>query len=257
MRRAIVILGMALLTGSADGHVQPALAPIAVPSVGCAADGQAGPIEAPRAGVKEIAIPPGAAERLAWYEGPTNIGSIGVLAPRGWHCFETYGSSGASLYVSPEQLGSKQLIFHNGWNGFEGPAIQLSVADGGTSGRFEVAKVIARVFPAHMDFVRNVIAENIEPASSFPPGPYPGDKLTYLSKEMVEFETPANTDGLGTVSWLRKNSSPIRGVAMLAEPDTSLLQLSVRLPGDQESLALPIIREMEVESAQPPPSSAE
>ena len=27
---------------------------------------------------------------------------LGVLAPRGWHCLETYGSNGASLFVSPD-----------------------------------------------------------------------------------------------------------------------------------------------------------
>jgi len=70
---------------------------------------------------------------------------------------------------------------------FSGPAIQLSVAVGDTSGRFEVAQIIARVFPSHRNFVRDVIAEDIEPASNFPFGPFPKDKLTYKSKELVEY----------------------------------------------------------------------
>ena len=84
------------------------------------------------------------------------------------------------------------------WKGFTGSAIEIAVSSGGTSGRFEVAKVIARVFPAYKQFAQNVIAEGIEPASDFPSGPYSNDKLTYRAKNIVEFETPANTAGLGT-----------------------------------------------------------
>jgi hypothetical protein len=75
-----------------------------------------------------------------------------------------------------------------------------------------------------------VIALGIEPASDFPFGPYPNDKLTYKNKETVEYETPAHTDGLGTASRLQKNADPIRGAAILVGPDTDLLSLSVRLP---------------------------
>jgi hypothetical protein len=67
---------------------------------------------------------------------------------------------------------------------------------------------IARVFPAHRAFVRKVIAEGIEPTSDFPFGPYPNDKLTYKNKEMVEYETPAHKDGLGTQSRLQKSYWP-------------------------------------------------
>jgi hypothetical protein len=95
-----------------------------------------------------------------------------------------------------------------------GPAIQFATDVGGTSGRFKVARIVARVFPAHRAFVRDVIAEGIDPASDFPLGSYPNDKLTYKNNETVEYETPAHTDGLGTQSWLQENDDPIRGVAI-------------------------------------------
>lgn len=117
--------------------------------VGCASDGQVGPLEAPSAKSKVMAISAGAAERLAYYKAEYGVG---VLAPRGWHCFGTYGSNGATLYVSPDPINAADLL-STSWKGFAGPAIQISVAEGGTSGRFEVAKTIARVFPKHKAFV--------------------------------------------------------------------------------------------------------
>ena len=140
-----------------------------VPFVGCASDGQAGPQTAPAGPSKAVAVPAATAQRLAWYKaeyGP------GVLAPRGWHCFSTYGSNGSNLFVSSDAIDSKTLLSMD-WKGFTGSAIEIAVSSGGTSGRFEVAKVIARVFPAYKQFAQNVIAEGIEPASDFPVGPVP------------------------------------------------------------------------------------
>jgi hypothetical protein len=144
---------------------------VRVPFVGCEAGGQEGPAAAPQGQSKVVSISAAAAQRLAYYK-PAH--GAGTLAPRGWHCFGTYGSSGTNLYVSPEPLSSAD-VFSTNWKGFSGPVVQLSVEDGGTSGRFAVARTIARVFPAHTKFVKDVIAEGIEPASSFPSGPYPND----------------------------------------------------------------------------------
>jgi hypothetical protein len=138
-----------------------------------------------------------AAARLAYYKAEAEDG-FGVLAPRGWYCFGTYGSNGANLYVSPNPIrGDDVLLGKDGWTGFAGPAVQLSVESGGTSGRFGVARMMARVFPNRHEFVERVIAEGIEPASDFPSGSYPKDKLTYRGKELVEFATPAETEGWG------------------------------------------------------------
>ena len=96
-----------------------------------------------------------------------------------------------------------------------------------------------------MSFVRNVIAEAIEPASEFPAGPYPADKLKYLSAEMVEFQTPANADGMGTACRLLKNGEPITGVAILFREDLNLVQLEVRLPHELVYLAPLIVQQAE------------
>ena len=134
-----------------------------------------------------MAIPAEVAQRLAYYKAQEGVG---VLAPKGWRCIETYGSNGATLYVSPDAINAADL-FSASWKGFSGPVIQISSVDGDTSGLFEVAKTIARVFPAHRAFVEGVIAEGIEPASSFPYGPYPADTLRYRRENIVEFRTPA------------------------------------------------------------------
>jgi hypothetical protein len=219
-----------------------------VPFVGCKADGQVGPLEAPKGKSTIVPIVAEAAQRLAFYKAEQGFG---VLAPRGWYCFETYGSNGSSLYVSPQPLNAA-MLFSKAWRGFTGPAIQLSSSVGDTSGRFEVASMIARVFPVHREFVRNVIAEGIRPASDFPFGPYPKDKLTYKSKELAEYQTPSQTDGLGTRSWLQKNANPIRGVEILFGEESSLLSLSVRLPSDMSNLTSTIIQQTERETANLP-----
>lgn len=221
---------------------------VTVPFIGCSADGQLGPMAAPKGKPKDIALPAQIGPQLAWYEYHGEAGQIGVLAPRGWNCFATLGSNGMSLYVAPEPLNSEKLLAHRNWQGFKGPAIELSESEGGTSGRFEVAQVIARVFPAHRDFLHNVIAEGFEPASDFPTGPFPTDHLTYKSKELVEFSTPAGHKGLGTMSWLLPSGLPISGMALLnTGEDLVLLQLSVRLPAKIGYLAPIIVEQAERE----------
>ncbi|HWJ48062.1 MAG TPA: hypothetical protein VNS62_10435 [Candidatus Udaeobacter sp.] len=192
-----------------------------------------------------MAIPAEVAQRLAYYKAQEGVG---VLAPKGWRCIETYGSNGATLYVSPDAINAADL-FSASWKGFSGPVIQISSVDGDTSGLFEVAKTIARVFPAHRAFVEGVIAEGIEPASSFPYGPYPADTLRYRRENIVEFRTPAQTEGLGTASRLQKNDSPICGVAILFGEEPKLLQLSVRLPSETSDLAQLIVEQTEPEAA--------
>ncbi len=216
-----------------------------VPFAGCASDGQAGPQAAPTGQSLAVAIPAAIAKRLAYYKAEY---SSGVLAPRGWNCFSTYGSNGASIFVSPDPIDPK-AFFSQDWKGFPGQVIQLSWDSGGTSGRFEVAEVIARVFPAYKTFVQKVIAEGIEPASDFPFGPYPSDKLTYRGKNIVEFVTPADAHGLGTDSLLLMNASPIDGVAIISGVDTDLTRLSARVPAADSDLIPAMIGQAEKEAA--------
>lgn len=212
---------------------------VAVPFVGCKSDGQIGPLAAPTAANKTVHISAAAAERLAYYKAANGPG---VLGPRGWQCLGMYGASGAFLLVGPAPIDS---------NGLTGPGIELSSSEGGTSGRFAVARVIARVFPAHKDFADRVIAEGFEPAKNFPFGPWSADKLTYKSNDVVEYETPANSDGLGTNSRLVKNDGPISGVAIVTGPETGLVQLSMRLPKDMSDLIEVIVHQVEQDAATP------
>jgi hypothetical protein len=214
-----------------------------VPFVGCASDGQLGPVKAPTGSPVAVMVDADAAPRLAYYKAENGFG---VLAPRGWHCFSTYGSDGSNLFVSLDPIDTTNL-FSPDWKGLRGQAIQVSVSYGGTSGRFAVARTIARVFPDFKAFAQQVIAEGIEPASSFPSGPYPRDKLTYVDKKTVEFETPANTKGLGTDSRLQIDASPIQGVAVLFGSEMDLVQLSVRVSEKDRDLVRPILLRIEGE----------
>jgi hypothetical protein len=150
------------------------------------------------------------------------------------------------MYVSPSPI-EKDDVFSEDWKGFVGPAVQLSVSSGGTSGRFTVAKVIARIFPDYHGFVRDVIAEGIEPADHFPNSPFPGDTLRYLSNKEVEFITAPNSQGLGTNGALRKNAEPIKGAVILAGVDTDVWQLSMRLPKSSDELGPAITQQFERE----------
>jgi hypothetical protein len=207
-----------------------------VPFVGCASDGQVGPVAAPKGAPKTVAIDAAAARRLAFYQAQN---SSGILAPRGWKCFYVYGSSGASLMVAP----SGNLASAAG-SRLSGMAVVATFDNGGTSGRFEVAKYAARLFPKEEQaFIAGVIAEGIEPKSDFPSGPYPADKTTYKNARLVEFETPANKDGLGTSDRLQKNAQPIHGMAVLKDsPDgPDFFLLTIRLPANQIDLVPAII----------------
>ena len=224
---------------------QPAAVSSAVPFVGCASDGQVGPLPAPEGKSLNVQVAPEIAARLAYYKAEYGYG---VLAPRGWHCFSTYGSSGSSLFVAPEPLDGRTLLSPS-WKGFGGDAIQLSVAQGDTSGRFEVAKTIARVFPGFKWFVHHVISEHILPSTAFPSGKYADDILTYRSKSVVEFETRPNGQGLGTHSRLRIGPEPIRGVAIVAGAETSLVQASLRISGESRAFTDAILQQVENEVA--------
>jgi hypothetical protein len=211
-----------------------------VPFVGCAADGQMGPLPAPGAMVRIPVVRAAAAERLAYYASEY----LGVLAPRGWHCFTLYGSGGALLLVTPELHDAKDLFRSE--TRLSGPAIELSRAMGGTSGRFGVARIAARVFPVAKPFVEQVIEEGILRKDEFVFGPYANDTLTLLSDTEIEFVTPGGSDGLGTTDRIVKNSEPVSGVAiLLPKEDMDLVKLNVRLPPGLRDLSSTIITTVE------------
>jgi len=219
-----------------------------VPFVGCPSDGQIGAQPAPTGGAKSVTMDPDAAAKLAYYvmeNGP------GVLAPRGWSCAGIYGSDGATLIVSPQPVKPGDLMGQS-WAGAAGDAIQVTVASGDTSGRFQVAQAIMRLFPAHQAFAQNVVQEGVEPASNFPAGPYPSDRMTTRSGELVEFATPANTVGFGTDvntnTRLKPGADPAQGAVALVGGTPDLLFAVVRLSPDLQALSGPIIGQFEADN---------
>ena len=97
-----------------------------VPFVGCKSDGQLGPEDAPTGKSVRVPIATEVAQHLAYYKSKR---SLPVLAPRGWHCFGTYGSSGTTLYVSPQVIDRSQ-VFSTSWSGFTGPAVEVDPLHG-------------------------------------------------------------------------------------------------------------------------------
>ena len=238
---------LSLAVASTLAHAQTS-----VPYVGCPGNGQTGPYTAAKGVPKSVNLAPEIADKLACYEYKGDAGQFGTLGPRGWNCFVTIGSNRETLYVAPEALNSAKILEHKDWRGFTGPVIQLSGSDGGTSGRFEVAKVAARVFPAYRNYARKIIAEGFGSAFDYPFGPFPSDHLKYKGKKLVEFTTPAYHKGLGTMSWLLPSDQSITGFALLSDTpdlDTGLLQLSVRLPLSLSFLSATLIQQADTDGS--------
>jgi hypothetical protein len=209
-----------------------------VPFVGCRSEGQADPIDAPTGASVSVPVSSEAAEKLAFYKASV---IEGVLAPRGWYCLGLYGSGGAGLLVSPEPIDTARL-FSTDWRGFAGPAVAIDYSSGETSGRFRVAQIIARAFPAWRWFADQVFKSFDQ---TTPSGPYPRDQLTYKRTTMVEYETPALTDGLGTDRLVTKGGAPINGVAILVGQSPDAVLLSVRLPAALSKHTPEIVRQVE------------
>jgi len=213
--------------------ILPALPPSAlsqagqetVPFVGCPADGQVGPAEPPQ-GPRKVAVGESAiVSQLAFYKGEY---SPGVFAPRGWRCKVWYGSSGSILLVAPDStvIASFQPRLH-------GPAVELQVSVGGTSGRFTVAAYGSRLFPSVLaNFINAVRSESLSADSEFAPKRFSLDSVRSLTKHLASFTTPATSRGLGTGGFLEPSENPIRGLAVLtddpSEPDLSVLRVRLR-----------------------------
>jgi hypothetical protein len=127
----------AQMAGVAKGQVR-------VPLVGCKSDGQVGLLEAPESGTISVSISRKSAQTLAYYKAASGVG---VLAPRGWHCFGTYGSAIDTLSVSAEPINASGRV--SGTKDLNGSAVQLRYISGDGPGSISVAEIIARVFPAY------------------------------------------------------------------------------------------------------------
>ena len=177
--------------------------PQPVPFVGCPGDGQIGPVDASETTGPAPWLAGDAASHLAYYA----FRSVGVLAPRSWRCFGLYGSDADILFVTPDPHGFEDLRADA--PKLQGPVVVIARHSGETTGRFEVAAVAARLFPAARHFVRKVIAENIVAASHFHFAPYKTDTVRRLSSTVAEFVTPPNRKGLGTSDRIAANDQPV------------------------------------------------
>ena len=211
----------------------------AVPAVGCPRDGQVGPQDAPILPKNvRVIVPEGMASSLAYYSDDEAVGS-GVLAPRGWDCFGTYGSGGSTLYVVPRRLGDP--ILDRPEKVAAGTAVIRSFMIGGTSGRFPIARISARIFPRARAFVEGVRDERLDDPSEYIFSPWPDDRLIRLSDFAVSYVTPSGRHGLGTALRLSPGRQPIFGLAFLTDveghSDGPFLDgLAVRLKPSDERL---------------------
>jgi hypothetical protein len=215
---------------------------VRVPLVGCKSDGQTGPLEAPESGTISVSISRKSAQTLAYYKAASGVG---VLAPRGWYCFGTYGSAIDTLSVSAEPINASGRF--SGTKDLNGSAVQLRYISGDGSGSISVAEIIARVFPAYRSLAVHVMNGFDVPDRDRIFGPYPNDILTYKSAKVVEFTTPARVDGLGTLL-LSKNNSAISGVVILVGQAQDLMHLSLRLPAAMAQYSSSIIKQLEFDA---------
>jgi hypothetical protein len=222
-------------------------ADVRVPFVGCESSGQLGTFDVPKGTEKAVQIMASAAPRLTYYKAET---SAGVLAPRGWHCLGVNGSSGNDFLVTPQPL-NENGPFYSIRDKITGPAIQVREICSDNSGRIDIARVIARAFPKQKAFVDKILQNPDFPASDFPFGPYPKDKLIRRNDWIVEYQTPPDSEGLGTINELPKGNLPISGVAILRDhsPDC-LLFLAIRLPSEMTNLIPQIIQQVTRENGE-------
>jgi hypothetical protein len=162
------------------------------------------------------------ADRLSFYK--AEYAPL-VLAPRGWQCSGRYGSGGGFVLVVPDEDAERATA---------GPAVYAAIWIGGTSGRMAVGELRARTLPRGL-------SEPSEPIDEV--RPFPGDVLMRGTPRIVEYTTPANTEGLGTEhAGLEPSALPVHGVVRFEGPESELNArlLAVRLPAELDE-AIPVI----------------
>ena len=166
----------------------------------------------------QVRIPPRLANKLAYYKGP--LFKV-VLAPRGWTCNQYAGTGASTFLIAPDGAGVLRA------EQYPGPQIAVRVAIGATSGRFEVAKISARLFSILSDFIERVRGEKLDEISD---EPFPGDTYYYLSPTVVKWDAQPTGDGVVGLAYLSGHK---------AEPTLTLMQ--VRLGADSQELVPAIL----------------
>jgi hypothetical protein len=247
----------ALLAAFAPSLSIAGLSRTEVPAIGCPQDGQVGPQDAPALPkMVSVTVPAGMGRFLAFYSASEGIES-GILAPKGWDCFGTYGSDGNTLYVVPHRLGGE--ILDRSEKVKNGPAVIKRVSIGGTSGRFNVAKIGGRIFPSARAFALRVRNEGLEDPKEYVFTPWPADRIVRLSEFAVSYMTPPRVNGLGTAFGLEPEREPVFGLVFLTDieerNDGPLLEgISVRLDQDNQQVH-PAIAIARLTSPETPPAT--
>ncbi|GJE61653.1 hypothetical protein MPOCJGCO_3776 [Methylobacterium trifolii] len=160
--------------------------------VGCPVSGMADDPAPPRTKPStRVLISQGTAAALAFFTTREDA-SRGVLGPRSWSCHGQSGSDGDVLYVVPSEAVLDQ---ENG--GYKGPMIRRRVAEGSTSGRFEVARVAGRIFPQARRFAEGVRSEGMDDAGAYVFTLWPADGVEKLSDGVAVYTTPGGSRGIG------------------------------------------------------------
>lgn len=228
-----LLLTCSAMTSAAIPEGQPR-----VPVVGCSADGQMGAVKPMTAEAMPVAVERRVAEQIAYYKATY---SLGVFAPRGWHCRAWYGSNGSILAVTPKRIEPPYFPLPT----ITGSAVMLNSSDAVSSGRFHIAIVAAQLFPlVASEFLERVRQEHLIGDSSFDAEPNPADQLNYLSDRFVEYTTPANHAGLGTDGMLEVSNLPVRGLTLLnlQTQANNLTEVRVRLPAAMNAVAEVIVQ---------------
>ena len=143
------------------------------------------------------------ADKLAHYASE----ELGVLAPRGWHWRGYERSDSSTLVVDPEPLSGDSdenppvLAFLTLCRGLDGRRSKSGGGRGRTSlsGQEKACiETYSRVGHGQKLYVRSIPRRR-------------------RNDSYVEYETPANKDGMGTRYRLVKNADPIRGLAKVYE----------------------------------------
>ncbi len=164
----------------------------------------------------------------------------------------------AVLHVSSDACGSKRVAsnFRRANSGCSrAPAnhgmyvllVVWLIGEGGSALAGRRSKQIAPVVALQSGLGEVLFQVNIEPVMAGNVMQLAAllNALTYKSNTVVEYSITAQTDGLGTRPSLKKNDSPIEGVAMLVERTPDAIQLAVRLPPDLSGLASAVIHQVE------------
>lgn len=225
-----------LLCGSSALAVSAPVSSATVPRLVCPINGPAGPLRERIPPVQIKGLSKTVAKQLTYYASD----DLGVLAPSGWHCAEISHGNGSLLLVTPAPRTADDLVRRG--DKAHGPAVEVVLRLGDTSGEVYVAGMAARLFPSAAGFVDKVMKQKVMPARFFQPKPYPKDRLVRHGKDVVEYVTPSEATGLGTHDRLARGVAPIRGAVVLLPHLMNIVKVDVRLPLNLSGAAASIIR---------------